>query len=70
MLNRVIKIHLVKKNLCLLYILFLLNVCTTLFQGDQKRDIDDFWTLPPFKTKEGRLREANNVVHCVDKGFI
>ncbi|OWR43359.1 uncharacterized protein LOC116773618 [Danaus plexippus] len=38
--------------------------------GDQKRDIDDFWTLPPFKTKEGRLREANNVVHCVDKGFI
>ncbi|XP_050669378.1 uncharacterized protein LOC126968404 isoform X1 [Leptidea sinapis] len=38
--------------------------------GEEKRNIDDFWCLPPIKTKEGRLREANNVVHCVDQGYI
>lgn len=40
------------------------------FQGDKKMNIDDFWQVKPFKTKAGRLREANNVVHCVDRGYI
>ncbi|XP_039764918.1 uncharacterized protein LOC120637249 [Pararge aegeria] len=39
-------------------------------EGDKELDIEDFWQVPPFKTKEGRLREANNVVHCVDRGYI
>ncbi|XP_050356745.1 uncharacterized protein LOC126777666 [Nymphalis io] len=39
-------------------------------EGDKKMNIDDFWQLPPFKTKAGRQREANNVVHCVDRGYI
>ncbi|XP_038218150.1 uncharacterized protein LOC119836764 [Zerene cesonia] len=39
-------------------------------EGDEKKNIDDFWQLPPIATKEGRLREANNVVHCVDNGYI
>ncbi|CAH0714831.1 unnamed protein product, partial [Brenthis ino] len=39
-------------------------------EGDKKLNIDDFWQLKPFKTKAGRLREANNVVHCVDRGYI
>ncbi|KAG7296507.1 hypothetical protein JYU34_020285 [Plutella xylostella] len=38
--------------------------------GDKALNIDDFWQIGNFKTKEGRLREANNVVHCVDNGFI
>lgn len=39
-------------------------------EGDKKLNIDDFWQMKPFKTKAGRLREANNVVHCVDRGYI
>ncbi|XP_045762649.1 uncharacterized protein LOC123865577 isoform X2 [Maniola jurtina] len=39
-------------------------------QGDKKLNIEDFWQIPPFKTKEGRLREVNNIVHCVDRGYI
>ncbi|KAJ0171988.1 hypothetical protein K1T71_012751 [Dendrolimus kikuchii] len=39
-------------------------------EGNEKRNIDDIWQIKPFKTKEGRLREANNVVHCVDRGYI
>ncbi|XP_034826517.1 uncharacterized protein [Maniola hyperantus] len=39
-------------------------------EGDKKLNIDDFWAIPPFRTKEGRLREANNIVHCVDRGYI
>ncbi|XP_053620186.1 uncharacterized protein LOC128680798 [Plodia interpunctella] len=39
-------------------------------KGDKKMNIDDNWQIGPFKTKEGRLREANNVVHCVDNGYI
>ncbi|CAK1589825.1 unnamed protein product [Parnassius mnemosyne] len=39
-------------------------------EGEEKRNIDEFWQIGPFKTKEGRLREANNVVHCVDNGYI
>lgn len=39
-------------------------------QGDQKLNIDDIWQIQPIKSKEGRLREANNVVHCVDNGYI
>ncbi|XP_068624247.1 uncharacterized protein [Battus philenor] len=39
-------------------------------EGNEKLNIDDFWQVKPFKTKEGRLREANNVVHCVDNGYI
>ncbi|XP_063372876.1 uncharacterized protein LOC134660915 isoform X2 [Cydia amplana] len=39
-------------------------------EGDKKRNIDEIWTLAPFKTKEGRQREANNVKHCVDRGYI
>ncbi|KAG7296509.1 hypothetical protein JYU34_020287 [Plutella xylostella] len=38
--------------------------------GDKAIDIDDFWNVGYFKTKEGRLREANNIVHCVDNGYI
>ncbi|CAG9135702.1 hypothetical protein JYU34_020286 [Plutella xylostella] len=38
--------------------------------GDKAIDVDDFWKIGYFKTKEGRLREANNVVHCVDYGYI
>ncbi|XP_022125350.2 uncharacterized protein LOC111000272 [Pieris rapae] len=38
--------------------------------GDEKRNIEEFWPVTPIKTKAGRLREANNIVHCVDKGFI
>lgn len=39
-------------------------------EGEEKLNIDDVWQIKPFKTKEGRLREANNVVHSVDRGFI
>ncbi|KAM3958710.1 uncharacterized protein ACR2FA_007234 [Aphomia sociella] len=39
-------------------------------KGEEKLNIDDVWQIKPFKTKEGRLREANNVVHCVDRGYI
>ncbi|XP_045507205.1 uncharacterized protein LOC123703296 [Colias croceus] len=39
-------------------------------EGNEKKNIDDFWKLQPIATKEGRLREANNVVHCVDNGYI
>ena len=41
-----------------------------LLQGDQAMNIEDVWQIGPFKTKEGRLREANNVKHCVDMGYI
>lgn len=40
------------------------------FQGDQKMNIADIWKLKPIKTKEGRLREANNLVFGVDRGYI
>ncbi|XP_061705536.1 uncharacterized protein LOC133516560 [Cydia pomonella] len=39
-------------------------------KGHKKHNIADIWTLTPFKTKEGRQREANNVKHCVDHGYI
>ncbi|XP_023948829.2 uncharacterized protein LOC112053600 [Bicyclus anynana] len=39
-------------------------------EGDKKKNIEDFWQIPPIRTKEGRLREANNIVHCVDRGYI
>ncbi|XP_045455065.1 uncharacterized protein LOC123664586 [Melitaea cinxia] len=39
-------------------------------EGDTKKNIDDFWQIKPFKTKAGRQREANNIVHCIDKGYI
>ncbi|XP_026316006.1 uncharacterized protein LOC113227327 [Hyposmocoma kahamanoa] len=39
-------------------------------EGDQKMNIADVWRLKPIKTKEGRLREANNVIFCVDRGYI
>ncbi|CAH2058366.1 unnamed protein product, partial [Iphiclides podalirius] len=39
-------------------------------EGEEKLNIEDFWQIGPFKTKEGRLREANNVVHAVDHGYI
>ncbi|KAL4713769.1 hypothetical protein ACJJTC_004300 [Scirpophaga incertulas] len=39
-------------------------------KGDEQLNIDDVWRVGPFKTKEGRQREANNVVHCVDNGYI
>ncbi|KAJ8708223.1 hypothetical protein PYW07_010348 [Mythimna separata] len=39
-------------------------------EGDQGMNIEDVWQIGPFKTKEGRLREANNVKHCVDMGYI
>lgn len=39
-------------------------------ESEEKLNIDDFWQVKPFKTKETRLREANNVVHCVDRGYI
>nr|XP_021198182.2 uncharacterized protein LOC110382040 [Helicoverpa armigera]XP_021198183.2 uncharacterized protein LOC110382040 [Helicoverpa armigera]XP_021198184.2 uncharacterized protein LOC110382040 [Helicoverpa armigera]XP_049706343.1 uncharacterized protein LOC110382040 [Helicoverpa armigera] len=39
-------------------------------EGDECKNIDDIWQVGPFKTKEGRLREANNIKHCVDMGYI
>ncbi|KAI8423836.1 hypothetical protein MSG28_012846 [Choristoneura fumiferana] len=39
-------------------------------EGDAKLNIDDVWQMQNFKTKEGRLREANNIKHCVDYGYI
>ncbi|KAJ8708561.1 hypothetical protein PYW08_009943 [Mythimna loreyi] len=39
-------------------------------EGDKGMNIEDVWQIGPFKTKEGRLREANNVKHCVDMGYI
>ncbi|XP_075986164.1 uncharacterized protein LOC142983171 [Anticarsia gemmatalis] len=39
-------------------------------EGDEHLNIDDVWQIGNFKTKEGRLREANNVKHCVDRGYI
>ncbi|XP_035454921.2 uncharacterized protein LOC118279355 [Spodoptera frugiperda] len=39
-------------------------------KGDKQMNIEDVWQVEPFKTKEGRLREANNVKHCVDRGYI
>ncbi|CAB3226322.1 unnamed protein product [Arctia plantaginis] len=39
-------------------------------EGDEKLNINDVWRVGNFKTKEGRLREANNVKHCVDRGYI
>ncbi|XP_013186386.1 uncharacterized protein LOC106131742 [Amyelois transitella] len=39
-------------------------------EDEKGTNIDDWWQLTPFKTKEGRLREANNIVHCVDNGYI
>lgn len=39
-------------------------------EGDEALNIDDVWQIGNFKTKEGRLREANNVKHCVDRGYI
>ncbi|CAH0598422.1 unnamed protein product [Chrysodeixis includens] len=40
------------------------------FEGDDQMDIDDVWKIGPFRTKEGRQREANNVKHAVDMGYI
>ncbi|CAB3226318.1 unnamed protein product [Arctia plantaginis] len=39
-------------------------------EGEEGKDIVDVWKVPDFKTKEGRLREANNVKHCVGRGYI
>ncbi|KAI5643443.1 ecdysteroid kinase domain-containing protein [Phthorimaea operculella] len=39
-------------------------------EGDEKKKITDFWKVKPYKTKEARLRAANNVVFCVDRGYI
>lgn len=39
-------------------------------KGDKKLNIEEVWPVPPIKTKEGRLREADNIVHAVDNGYI
>ncbi|XP_068624060.1 uncharacterized protein [Battus philenor] len=39
-------------------------------EGNKEVNIDDIWKLGPIKTKEGRQRAADNVVHCVDNGYI
>ncbi|CAK1589827.1 unnamed protein product [Parnassius mnemosyne] len=39
-------------------------------ERDQQVNIEDVWKLDPIKSKEGRLREANNIVHCVDNSYI
>ncbi|XP_026316199.1 uncharacterized protein LOC113227478 [Hyposmocoma kahamanoa] len=39
-------------------------------EGDQEMNIADIWKIKPIKTKEGRLREANNLVFCVDRGYV
>ncbi|XP_028157094.1 uncharacterized protein LOC114350467 isoform X4 [Ostrinia furnacalis] len=39
-------------------------------KGVSKLDIDDVWCIGPIKDKRGRQREADNVVHCVDNGYI
>ncbi|XP_048007041.1 uncharacterized protein LOC125242314 isoform X2 [Leguminivora glycinivorella] len=46
------------------------EACDMNMEGDKKRNIDEIWPMTPFKTKEGRQREANNVKHCVDHGYI
>lgn len=40
-----------------------------LIKDDNGIDIADIWTLSYIKTKEGRLKLANIVVHAVEKGF-
>ncbi|CAB3226316.1 unnamed protein product [Arctia plantaginis] len=39
-------------------------------EGDKAVNLKDVWKIGNIKTKDGRLREANNVKHCVDKGYI
>lgn len=39
-------------------------------KDDTAVDIADIWTLSNIKTKSGRLRLANIIVHAVQKGFI
>ncbi|XP_033350250.1 uncharacterized protein LOC117233786 [Bombus vosnesenskii] len=40
-----------------------------LIKDDNGIDIADIWTLSYIKTKEGRLKLANIIVHAVEKGF-
>lgn len=40
-----------------------------LIKDDNEIDIADVWTLSYIKTKDGRLKLANIVVHAVEKGF-
>lgn len=40
-----------------------------LIKDDNGIDIADVWTLSYIKTKDGRLKLANIVVHAVEKGF-
>ncbi|KAJ2942598.1 hypothetical protein O0L34_g2065 [Tuta absoluta] len=39
-------------------------------EGNEKKNLTDFWKVKPYKTKEARLRAANNVVFCVDREYI
>lgn len=40
-----------------------------IIKDDNGVDIADVWTLSYIKTKAGRLKLANIVVHAVEKGF-
>lgn len=39
-------------------------------KDDTPVDIADIWTLPNIKSKSGRLRLADVIVHAVQKGFL
>ncbi|XP_014366109.2 uncharacterized protein LOC106716940 [Papilio machaon] len=39
-------------------------------EGNQEVNIDEMWNIGPIKNKENRRRSADNVVHCVDNGYI
>ena len=39
-------------------------------EDDSGVDIADIWTVSFIKTKEGRRRMANMIIHAVEKGFL
>ncbi|KAG7211358.1 hypothetical protein KM043_010648 [Ampulex compressa] len=41
-----------------------------LIKGDEAVNIADVWVISNVKTKEGRLRLANIIVHAVERGFL
>ncbi|XP_046484171.2 uncharacterized protein [Neodiprion pinetum] len=41
-----------------------------IIKGDEAVDISDVWTIEPIKSKEGRRRLADTLVHAVENNFI
>ncbi|XP_013138372.1 PREDICTED: uncharacterized protein LOC106103224 [Papilio polytes] len=39
-------------------------------ESNREINIDEMWNIGPIKSKENRRRAADNVVHCVDNGYI